>query len=939
MNHTTQRQHELESRYRQLSNHIEALYTDLGRTNQEHEKLPLREKLADAQQERAQVAAQLDALESGQPVEAGAGGLFDSPNYAAQRQAYLAALAERYNWVSTAAFTEQAGPQQTGKAHRLPLLDSASQTGVYVPLLFDPVGDPRPRPKARSRGQEEELAQTSRLDLDQVLAEPAHLAIVGAAGSGKTTLLRIVMALLTDPDPAGVAPELAAVLPQPRPLPVFLPLRLFEFACTQPDAPYQRTQASLLRFLDDWFCQGCSDLALPPRFLAEHVLAGRAWLLLDALDEVADPAHRRTIRNVIANDLLVACKGSRVVVTARVAGYRDAPLDSRFRVVQVAPLDAEQRAAMVRKLYRGLALADHERRAADLLQRMETRPDLAFLTTTPVMVWTAAVIHAFRGNLPDGRAALYDAYVDILLRKSFDLGEFEVEALQALEGAWNLPDRKQGLSYGAFAAHRWLEDPERRASASDEARRSPVITVRDLADDFLAGYFKSQAWAADAREARQQAREFAALMAERSGILIEEADGFRFGDHLTMQEFLAGRYLGEYYRQDDPASYTAFVGEKYGAAWWREVFLLGIGYLAAKGGRDGLDLLRLLARQGAAPAQRLAALEVAGTACAQLAVLQAPPRWYEQARSELAGQLYDALWGAPLAAPIPARHLAGLALGRLWGWEGDPRFQGPLGLPDFVAIPAGPFSMGRDDSVRENERPAHRVHLAAYAIARFPTTNAMFKRFLDAGGYDDPGFWPEAIADERWENGIVRDWSGQRTEPLYWTDERWNNPAQPVVGVTWYEAMAYCHWLSAETGQPHRLPTEAQWEKAAAFDPAANVVRRYPWGDRWQEGMANSQEARLQQTCIAGLFAGDRSAAGVQDLAGNVNEWVADWYGSYPKTEVSEPTGPKIGEFKVLRGSSWIDEGQDWCRCSYRNGNNPGDGSSYRGFRCARTSS
>ncbi|HSN77145.1 MAG TPA: NACHT domain-containing protein, partial [Anaerolineae bacterium] len=675
MNHTTQRQHELETRYQQLSNLIAALNIDLSRTNPEHEKLPLREKLVDAQREREEVAAQLDALARGMPVESAAGGLFDSPRYAAQRQAYLAALAERYNWVSTAAFTEQAGPEQTGKAHRLPLLDSAEQTGVYVPLLFEPAGGSRPRPKERGREQEEEMAQASRLHLAQVLAQPGHLAIVGAAGSGKTTLLRIVMALLTDPDPAGVAPELAAVLPQPRPLPVFLPLRLFEFACARPDASYQRTQASLLRFLNDWFCQGCSDLELPERFLAEHVLAGRAWLLLDALDEVADPDHRRTIRNVIKNDLLAACKTSRIVVTTRVAGYRDAPLDNRFHVVQVAPLDAEQRAMMVRKLYRGLALADHERRGSELLQRMETRPDLAFLTTTPVMVWTAAVIHAFRGNLPDGRAALYDAYLDILLRKSFDLGEFEVEALTQLEGRWNLQDRKQGLSYGAFAAHRWLEDPERRAGASDEARSAPVITVRDLADDFLAGYFQSQAWAADAREARQQAREFAALMAERSGILIEEADGFRFGDHLTMQEFLAGRYLGEYYRQDDPTGHMDFVSEKHGAAWWREVFLLAIGYLAAKGGRDGLDLLRLLARQGAAPAQRLAALEVAGSACAQLTVLQAPPRWYEQARAELAGQLYDALWGAPLAAPILARHLAGLALGRLWGWESDPRFQ------------------------------------------------------------------------------------------------------------------------------------------------------------------------------------------------------------------------------------------------------------------------
>ena len=192
-----------------------------------------------------------------------------------------------------------------------------------------------------------------------------------------------------------------------------------------------------------------------------------------------------------------------------------------------------------------------------------------------------------------------------------------------------------------------------------------------------------------------------------------------------------------------------------------------------------------MARQGQAPAERLAALELAGSACAQLQVLQAPPGWFTQLRGELAGQLEQAvLSDQRLDAPVQARHLAGLALGKLWGWEGDPRFQGPLGLPEFVDIPAGSFVMGRDDSDRENERPAHLVHLDSYQIARFPTTNAMFKRFLDDRGYANPDFWPEAIADGRWEEGVFTDrWGEARTQPAYWQDE--SSPTQPNRWWAW----------------------------------------------------------------------------------------------------------------------------------------------------------
>ena len=140
--------------------------------------------------------------------------------------------------------------------------------------------------------------------------------------------------------------------------------------------------------------------------------------------------------------------------------------------------------------------------------------------------------------------------------------------------------------------------------------------------------------------------------------------------------------------------------------------------------------------------------------------------------------------------------------------------------PQMVRVPAGKFLMGTPESeldeieklglertYTEREVPQHEVALAEYHIGRYPVTNAEFQRFVDDGGYDEAGFWTDA----GWQRKEAEGWQG----PRYGDDELWNDPAQPVVGVSWFEALAYCTWLADKTGQPYRLPTEAEWEKAA----------------------------------------------------------------------------------------------------------------------------
>jgi formylglycine-generating enzyme required for sulfatase activity len=733
-------------------------------------------------------------------------------------------------------------------------------------------------------------------------------------------------------------------------------LRLFEYACAGGYAPnaYNHCVADLLRFVDDWFARWCPTADLPPGFLAAHICAGRAWLLLDALDEVAHPRHREAVRNAI-HDLADQLQDTRLIVTARVAAYRDTRLDDRFAIVTVKDLDEDQRTRMVHAIYRGLALDDPDRYAADLDARFRSSESLRDLTRTPVMVWTAAVIHALRGRLPEGRAALYDAYVDILLKKSFERARDDAASLEGLVGGqdFSLQDRRHYLTYTAFQVHRLLEaHPERHPGHEED--RVILIGEDELVDDVLAPYFQDKMYLSDLREARQSAQHFVALMVECSGLLYETTQGYTIGDHLTMQEFLAGCYLGDDYRLDDAEGYVAFLGEKVGRSWWREVFLLAAGYLAEKRFKAP-KFLEEIARQGESPEERLAALALAGQGLLQLRAHVQRPTWYAGLAQKFANRLYHTLYGEPVAAPVAARHEAGLVLGRLYGYPGegelvDPRFAGPLGLPAFVPVRQGWFWMGSskeevqqwiEETGKErwkDELPRHRVYLDGYEVARTPVTNATFAHFVAAGGYGDERWWGKAIEDGYWKNGQVKDWLDRwYNRPRYWNDGRLDNPAQPVVGVNWYEAVAYCRWLTAtlDDGHTYRLPTEAEWERAAR----GTQNTRYPWGDDWREDHCNSEEAGLGVTSPVGIFPQGAAEGGIQDVAGNVWEWCRDWYGEdYYAHSGNErnPVGPDQGDFRVLRGGSWYNAGASLCRCGFRDWYYPGSRDNDGGFRCVR---
>jgi formylglycine-generating enzyme required for sulfatase activity len=223
------------------------------------------------------------------------------------------------------------------------------------------------------------------------------------------------------------------------------------------------------------------------------------------------------------------------------------------------------------------------------------------------------------------------------------------------------------------------------------------------------------------------------------------------------------------------------------------------------------------------------------------------------------------------------------------------------GYGDYVFVPAGKFRMGDDSNEGlARERPAHVVELDAFYISKHEITNREWKKFRDDAGYDDPRFWA---------GGHVL----PRDQIPYWSmanNHGGGTPDSdhyPVIGVNWDAATAYCAWLSAKTGKKYRLPTEAEWEKAARGTDG----RKYPFGATIDRSQANYVGAQAFDTVMAvGSHPAGASPYGALDMAGNVLEWVQDWYDRdyYAASPRKNPKGPATGAYRVLRGGSFFVE-------------------------------
>lgn len=227
---------------------------------------------------------------------------------------------------------------------------------------------------------------------------------------------------------------------------------------------------------------------------------------------------------------------------------------------------------------------------------------------------------------------------------------------------------------------------------------------------------------------------------------------------------------------------------------------------------------------------------------------------------------------------------------------------------DLILIPAGEFAMGHGGSY--DTQPVRRISLPAFYIDKYEVTNKRYKRFIDALAYKVP--WSEDPAAEAYK------WNWQtRMYPEGKGDD-------PVVLVSWEDGRAFCTWAGKV------LPTEAQWEKAAR---GVNG-KIYPWGNDWLDKQANTVESAARQTSPVGVFKADVSEHGVHDMAGNVSEWVAEWFVMYPGNAF---TNYDAGEkYKVLRGGSW-DYFKSIATGYHRQYALPHSQMTAIGFRCVKT--
>jgi len=377
----------------------------------------------------------------------------------------------------------------------------------------------------------------------------------------------------------------------------------------------------------------------------------------------------------------------------------------------------------------------------------------------------------------------------------------------------------------------------------------------------------------------------------RSGLLLPR-DGERAAFyHLSFQEFLAAEYLSR--KLWDPVALEALFAQRGAVAEWHSTLLFLFSALVVnRDPQQGLDLLGSLAgrlsrdsvRENPAPATLIAQ----GIELALAKEYRLPAPLTDGFRRLCLAAIEDEI-------PVQERLTLGLCLGQL----GDPRVLDLTDPATYVEVPAGNYPFGDEDDQVTLPEPL--------LLSRYPVTNAQYRAFIEASGYQNPEWWSEGGWAWREESNAQ--------EPDRWKNPHWNAPNLPVVGVSFWEAEACCAWAGG------RLPTEQEWEAAARGPQGCE----YPWCGEWEDGICNSNKAGLGRTSPVGLFPRSRQATlGLEDLAGNVWEWCDSFY---------DRGGDDAAVPRVLRGGAFNGGAGD-LRASFRGWVGPVFRGGSVGFRC-----
>jgi len=802
------------------------------------------------------------------------------------------------------------------------------------------------------------------------------LVLIGEPGAGKTTFIHNLIYNLAAQDWRSFANW---PLSERDLIPVLVTLR--DFAHWLIGLPAEKPQG--VRALLEYIKYDLSIRALD--FFALHLGSafdnGKAILFLDGLDEI--PADTSTFKQIlkIINQFASRYPGVRMVVTCRTLFYRgsseDLPLHD-WNEFELALLDDEHIRQFVKDWFEQVSVArnkprgTYERLEEGLLKDIFERRDLRRLASNPLLLTVMVIVHMSDGESPGARAKLYNRATDILLwhweqekRKEYD----DMPTLKQLlvEAGRDRSDLQIRLTKLAFEAHELMAV----RGGSDEVG---VISEKALLDELRQLHPKrSLDWA----------EKIILEIQMRTGLLSRQVGGGFVFTHRTFQEYFAGIHLA---RQKNFASKALDYAAEDA---WRAVVLLATGhlvYLIQEYEKPYLLLDLLCPQQKDVQAIDGQRVWLAGEILLEMGV----------------ERLRDQRNGAYLVDRIHQQLAILLEEGRfrlqerakvadILGQLGDPRFDpktcflpgrfhnAPERFLGFIHIPAGEFMMGSchdgNSYAWSDECPEHPLSLSEYWIARYAVTNAQYRCFLEAGGYSLHQYWlPAGIS---WLKGgdadlglvgsfvdkdTVLQWICKRTkekrsQPFFWDDPLRNLPTQPVVGVTWHEAMAYCAWLEeklvviarerlkhtsqddatgfwtrlAEAQLHVCLPSEAEWEKAAR-----GILKEVPYS---RKKFANVGGV-IKNVCAVGCFPESASPYGAMDMIGNVWEWTRSRWGSdptypdyrYPYQNLDGRESLYEDDLRVLRGGSWKDFPAR-ARATFRNWNFPPNFNVDLGFR------
>ena len=849
------------------------------------------------------------------------------------------------------------------------------------------------------------LTQQSESDLAELVDSPRHgqrpadgerrplsavaelnrhrrLVLLGEPGGGKSTFVNFVALCLAGeglqratghPSPVTLA-DLTAPLPtdeqaeqdkekaavsQPWDQGPLLPVRVIlrDFAARGLPAPgTPATAAHLWDFLcGEWAAAGLPDCQ---ESLRKELLELGGLLLFDGLDEVPEADNRRGQLIAALEATAALFTRCRILVTCRTYAYQQQAWRlNGFTTTLLAPLTAAQIRLFVDRWYaqgnqpRALSAEDAQGRAELLKHAIFASDRLRVLAERPLLLTLMASLHAWHGGtLPDRREQLYAEAVELLL----DRWE-RSRLVRRADGSYEViqPSLAEYLKVEREELQAVLN---RLAYEIHAAQPAAELGVANLAEGTLIN-----ALVAISRNAQVNPLLLVDYLSQRAGLLVGHGVGLYSFPHRTFQEYLAACYLAG---QDSYPEALAELARR-DPNRWREVALLA-GARVAHVARSSLWLLidalcyRWPTHAKYAVADSWGALLAAQALVETVDLAKIGPQNEEKVDRVRQGLLH-LLRDHELPALERAR--AGQFLAKL----GDPRPEVlTVEATEFCFVPAGPFIMGDGKERYTNETLNY-----AYWLGRYPVTNAQFEQFMEAGGYGDQTYWPEAINEKFWtKQGFKGRLDSQPRRGPNRYRAPFHLPNHPVIGVTWYEALAFTRWLTRQAHQQDwlpltwqiTLPSEAEWEKGArggvqilaaphigswpavaaradgAPTPADKLIanpwpdRTYPWGNDADPDLSNQAESEIGTTSAVGAFIKGAGPYGGEELSGNMWEWTRSLYKPYPyrSEDGREALTAGYSDYRVLRGGSYS-RGAAGCARRYWYG--PSVRDAYRGFR------